>query len=674
MARNWFIDLVRQFFFLIDKIIYYFIELVYSIINEVSRISILSQDSIEEFAIRIYFIIGIFILFKTMFSLITMFVNPDSFYDAKAGGGKLVRKIMTSLLLLAFVPTIFQLLFQFQAVVLDNNILPSIVLGGDYTPERKEEIKENYSNAGRVIATTIFKGFFTPEFVNKEPQFYGCDLCKLTYNGPVVENPVSAYGDVLNKSKDGTYIFNYSIIIASIAGGLAAYIMLVFLFFIAARSIKLAFLQLIAPIPIIASIDPKKGDTVLNNWVSNVTSTYIDLFMRLMILYFVIFIITEITSGPSGTVFTFFKAGTSDVSSDTSFLAGVFIILGLLNFAKDAPNLVYDILGIKKPAGGLGMNPLKQLMNTPLAGKAAAFGIGGATSAMKGKGFMQGAKKAASAVPLFTGSDKAGWKNIAPDMFGDEAKKAATERKQKQKNTSRGKNLMANRFGQDFKEQFKSGARPLAEIDDLKLETLKNDEASYKAYKTYADSKAAHKKLEERGLDLGVTYNQLKSANPEQRNEILTNGGYVDAATGQADIKMFYDDMSNTHKLTSDQAAVVTKNEETFKKKLETANSAVQENYNSVDSVASGLISEIKKEKVAKEISEMDARDAGALAIAAEARNKQAATKQAEADAAAESAAAAAAQESARATAESDARRKAEAARRAMFRRGNSSK
>jgi hypothetical protein len=32
---------------------------------------------------------------------------------------------------------------------------------------------------------------------------------------------------------------------------------------VAVRSIKLAFLQLIAPIPLIAKIDPKKGDEVL---------------------------------------------------------------------------------------------------------------------------------------------------------------------------------------------------------------------------------------------------------------------------------------------------------------------------------------------------------------------------------------------------------------------------
>ena len=94
MSDNWFNDLIRGFLFWLDSLVYGLVEGAYNIMSELARTTILGFDTIVEFADRLYVLIGIFMLFKVAFSLINMFLNPDSFTDSKNGGGKLVQRIV----------------------------------------------------------------------------------------------------------------------------------------------------------------------------------------------------------------------------------------------------------------------------------------------------------------------------------------------------------------------------------------------------------------------------------------------------------------------------------------------------------------------------------------------------------------------------------------------------
>ena len=61
---------------------------------------------------------------------------------------------------------------------------------------------------------------------------------------------------------------------------------------IAVRAIKLAVLRLVAPVPIISYINPpKQGGGAFDNWVKSLISTYVDLFVRIAIVYFGLFLI-----------------------------------------------------------------------------------------------------------------------------------------------------------------------------------------------------------------------------------------------------------------------------------------------------------------------------------------------------------------------------------------------
>ena len=134
---------------------------------------------------------------------------------------------------------------------------------------------------------------------------------------------------------------------------------------------KLGFLQLISPIPIISYIDPSSSKNgMFSKWLKEVGKTYADLFIRLGAVYFAITLIAALMQN-------------SDLGT-TNFLARVFIILGILIFANQIPKLIGDLLGVKID-GNFSLNPMRKINSSPIAnavvGGEAGLGGGGVANA-----------------------------------------------------------------------------------------------------------------------------------------------------------------------------------------------------------------------------------------------------------------------------------------------------
>ena len=165
---------------------------------------------------------------------------------------------------------------------------------------------------------------------------------------------------------------------------LVAWILLMFCIDVAIRVVKLGFLQLIAPIPIISYIDPQGSkDGMFKKWTKTCISTYVDIFVRLMAISFAIFIINIICTGEMVKLST----GKEITIAQTGILRFAFvqilIILGALLFAKQVPKLIEDLTGIKL-SGTFTLNPMKRINEAPLLGKAAAFAGGAVAGAVAG--------------------------------------------------------------------------------------------------------------------------------------------------------------------------------------------------------------------------------------------------------------------------------------------------
>ena len=80
---------LRQLFFMIDKMIYEWIGYIYDFLIELAKLRIFDENhnygEILELMNNFYMIIGIFILFKIVFTLIVIISNPERAFSEKFG-------------------------------------------------------------------------------------------------------------------------------------------------------------------------------------------------------------------------------------------------------------------------------------------------------------------------------------------------------------------------------------------------------------------------------------------------------------------------------------------------------------------------------------------------------------------------------------------------------------
>lgn len=419
----WFQNLIRQFFFSIDSIIFNFIPSIYNLLIDIARTSVLSQADISDIATRIYQLLSIFMVFKVVFSLIMYVVNPDDFSDSNKGVSKLGTNIVISLSLLILVPYIFSYAFQLQTIILEDNSLGTLVFG-----DTNDENDSTFAKAGDSIAFITMSPFLVPntsldelqdcitltkngkfnkecsglDFDNEEIYIDGSDntLAGIAQDEEKNKNKNFSITDVANYvygvekknlglmhrqeiilataelstiggEKTQQYIFDYKFIFSTAIGIVVLLLLINFCMDVAVRSIKLSFLQLIAPIPILSYIDPKSGkDGMFKKWYQLCFKTYASLFVRLLALYFGIFIIAKIDN-------------ISDVvngSYQSSLLVKIFVIIGVLMFIKQLPNLL-EGLGIKLDGDGkFTLNPFKKFGEEAIGGKK-ILGLGAAGAA-----------------------------------------------------------------------------------------------------------------------------------------------------------------------------------------------------------------------------------------------------------------------------------------------------
>ena len=462
LVSLWFSTLMREFFFNVDKVIYGLIGKIYDLLILIARTSPLSQGDISSMANRIYGLLAVFMIFKVTFSLIMYVVNPDDFTEKSKGVGNLLKNIVLTLTLLILTPFIFRYAFQFQEIILEDNSLGTLIFGNDlggdsffasagekmqyiafspfFVPNKsftelsectnlftekyydedgvtKKEIvfdencsglnSENYDPIEDENGKKEVKGLYALTNANGNPNFSLIDLQNYVAG---VEN--SSFGlayridlaTATDKNKD-RFIMDYSYIASTIVGVVIVLLLINYCMDIAVRSIKLAFLQLIAPIPIISYVDPKSGkDGMFKKWYKMCFSTFVSLFIRLIVIYLAIYIISRIEDGKMVDVVS--------GSYVTNFYVKVFILIGALMFAKQFPKIL-EGLGVKLDGGGkFTLNPLKKVSEEAIGGgalkkPAEALGklpmmpfhaagtlgrktIGGIDAARNGKGFKQG--------------------------------------------------------------------------------------------------------------------------------------------------------------------------------------------------------------------------------------------------------------------------------------------
>lgn len=355
-------------------LVYELIGTFYNLFITISQINVLSgSDLVENLYNKVGLILGIFMVFKLTFSLIQALLDPDKLTDKNNGAPAIIKRSIIAIVLLGITPSIFKEAYSLQSILVgakdqSDNILYKLIFS--------QNVSAYNNNFGTQLAADFYFTFFNdndPPYLDEEIDTEDSSLTASREgdNLAFLKQRVlsTSNGDFwktysyLMEKQGGEYVIEFSPLLCLGAGILVLWMILTYCVQIAIRVFQLAYLQLVAPVPILSYIS--KPDGSFKNWTNQCMTTYLDLFLRLAIIYFVMAMANEVQG--------VFK------NMNGSFLVEVFLIIGLLQFAKKAPDLIKEIFpsagGAAKFDFGLGSKPLKGL---------ATFGAGAAIGAVSG--------------------------------------------------------------------------------------------------------------------------------------------------------------------------------------------------------------------------------------------------------------------------------------------------
>ena len=419
--------------------IYSLISLFYNVFITIPQLNLLNNLKLEDIYQRVTMITVIVMAFYITFEIVKYVVQPDTITDKEKGTGKLVIRIIAVILLLAFIPKIFTIAYDLQGRIINSNVIGKVILGVN------EESDAKLSSRGSEFSADVFSLFY---HLNTE-------VCPLTEDGeidasklnivgakgkceygkavvdmnlsvlrdgwtelpspsPILQMKASQFLLTLGMEKyvhigdenETGFVINFNGLIALIVGGFILWTLIVYGVELAKRYFQLLYLQIIAPIAIISYLSPKKDGT-FSKWTKQCITTYLDLFIRLAIINFILLIISVLKDA------IFDGANVAGALSGVNILTKtkvicwvyIFLIFGLFTFAKKAPKMLQELFPSSgAAAGNFGLSPKENI--------GAAFNsiksiIGGTSRAIGGAvGAYTGAKTALNSETLKNSKNK----------------------------------------------------------------------------------------------------------------------------------------------------------------------------------------------------------------------------------------------------------------------------
>ena len=401
----------------IDACIYSVAAAAYSLFYKLAAVRLLKDNLYEILAGKIYMLIGVVAIFITTIALFKALVNPDDV-------GKVVtnsfKTLVISIGLLFLMPTIFKYAYSFQGAILQDKIIENffnvdLTEKGNGSTDRYgqdveklctfntndnggEELiiydtKNNEKKVGtydvsksecraNYMILSVLEGFFTP--VKDATNNYGPEGQKTTYKD--ARRYMVATGDYSYILSFFDNVYNaspgneagYFPIFSGLAGIILVYVFLSFSIDVGVRCAKLAFFQIIAPIPIMMKLIPGR-EGQLNKWTTQTVSAFLGIVSRIAIISFIMFLARNLI-----TIVDNLEVG----GQSLGILGKSILIVGLFTFAKDAPKLFKEATGLE---GDVTFGIGKKLTDSGVPAAAAAVGAGaGALIASRGNIFEAG--------------------------------------------------------------------------------------------------------------------------------------------------------------------------------------------------------------------------------------------------------------------------------------------
>ncbi len=407
LTGNWWHSLFQKILLFLDSVVYWAVSMIYQLFVKLATLQLFDNSFFGEFASRIYAILGVFMLFYLAYALLNALINPEKLTGDK-GVSKIASNLVISLILLGLVPTIFEYAYRLQNYVLSSNLIGAIILNSSVTdPNSDSGVSgdETMIKFGDSLAFTVLNTFFNPDQYNVRASNnytwydFKIEVLEESHYGNLPAFSDATVAEQVDLNTGEERMVTYYGFVSTATGVFLIYILLSFTLDLGVRVIKLAFCQLIAPIPIIMRAMPEKKST-FDKWVKTTLSVFFEVFVRVAVMYIAVYFIQAIWSS---NVF-------SNFSGILGKLALVVVILGIFAFAKQAPKMLSDMLGIE--SGNLKLGIGEKLKAGGFLGNG-IYNIGqrtlGAVTGSVGAG-ISGIRNGAGASGFLYGMAN-GWKN-----------------------------------------------------------------------------------------------------------------------------------------------------------------------------------------------------------------------------------------------------------------------
>ena len=334
---------------------------------------VLDADAYETIITNFYIILGIIMLFALAFSLLKGIVSPDDQKQGASAVKKVIVNIITSAIIMAVLPTVFSFAYDFQDSVINsqNTIGKFFGYGGTgETPSSQSNLQKVKLGAYQIV-NGVFTAFFgingeyCDQLVAESGEVLTTQKDKIIYCRENTMSDEDESYDTMTNYVDRTGSFgsygafsdnvdeneiDFNFLLSLVAGFLLIYVGVSYCFDMAIRLVKLVFFQLIAPIPIFFRIIPDgKLSGVFGTWMKKTISCYLEVYVRIFIFYFVIYLCNQMMQAP------FLSNEIYEYGWFLAALARAFVLMGLITFMRQAPKLFGEITGIDSGNMSLGI-------------------------------------------------------------------------------------------------------------------------------------------------------------------------------------------------------------------------------------------------------------------------------------------------------------------------------
>lgn len=340
-------------------------------------IQLFSDSDYNNIVQKVYVILGLVMMFVLIYSLLLAVIDPDKYAKGDNSFPKLIQNVIVSLVIIVVLPTIFNAAFSFQNSLLKYEVIPKLILGdtsdlvkveGINDPDTISMPKMNVDGVeapgGRAVAFYTFKTFLTYDMNNDDNKCESdYETCRDAVKAEKANLTLAEVDDaVLASSRDFSHYSMFSgalydgqlkfdLFISVAAAIFIIYVLLNFCFDMALRVIKLAFYQIIAPVPVICRILPGgKFKDVFSKWVKQVISLFIEVFVRILAITMGVYLIALIADK--------FNSGIPSLEG-LSFLKKqivlALLIMSVVMFIKQIPKIIGDLFGLDTGGMKLGL-------------------------------------------------------------------------------------------------------------------------------------------------------------------------------------------------------------------------------------------------------------------------------------------------------------------------------